>query len=218
MFKYSAKIKLACDRPAFTKLIDESKTIRINNDYILQFENFQKVSIIKKSIKEEKEMSMLSEKKQEILAKIDAILADRNARIDEQVKIYRESLEAEPEPAEVIELRKVIEAIDTLIAHEEIKPVEEEAPKEIPVEPVQEVAAEVEEVEIEEIPTQEELHLEEETPIVEEEIKIEIPTESEIQPTIEAEVKEEVISGIPAGEVVQPERPGLAEIQIPERG
>lgn len=227
MFKFSTKFELPCERPALTLRIDEIKAIPLNNGYTLQFED-DFVSIIKKSLKEGKVMSMLSEKKQEILAKIDALLAERNARIDEQVKLYRESLEAEPEPIEVVKLREVIKAIDVIIDSEEVKepepvkveeaPAVEEVKEEIvlPETPAEEIPAQkplAEEAAIEELPSQEDLHLEAEPATAETEIKeVEIP----IEPIPVAQV----VNTIPAGEVVhaEPERPGLAEIQIPERG
>lgn len=186
-------------------------------------------------------MSMLLEKRQEIQSKIDTLIEKRRIEIDELVKAYRESLEAEPENQEILELRKVIEALDAVIAYEEPKQEiieepnqeeviqEEEIPVEEPIqeetvqeeviqEPIEEKVEEIKEVEIseeaiiEELPTEEDLNLESN--------EIAEKTEVENSEIIVEKQPEVVISSIPTGEVISNEadvRPGLTEIKIPER-
>lgn len=83
-------------------------------------------------------MSMLTEKRQEIAAKLESLLKARNDSINEKLVAYRIQLEAEPESAEIVKAREVLKAMDEVILYEAnvIKP------EPIIVEPVVEPAAE----------------------------------------------------------------------------
>lgn len=175
---------LGQDRPPFTKMIDEIETITFNGYTLLIDEENWSASIIN-SIKEDDEMSMLSEKRQEIQAKLDALLSERNARIEARIAAYRRQLEAEPICAEAIEIKNVLKAIDEVIAYDAayVAPV---------AQPVAETIA---------------------TPVAPTIKEVVVETIAQPAPAVEA---------MPAGQVITPAqpdcRPGMASIDIPERG
>lgn len=217
MFKFLDKLELPCDRPAFMKMIDETQTISNVIDYTLQIDiNKSKASIIKFE-KEENEMSMLLEKRKEIQAKIDALNIKREADITAKLALYRAQLESAPESAEVLELRNILKAIDEIIAFDaslapKTEPaiaveIKEEA---APVEEVKEVIEEAKEEKIEEIAQEEKV----------EELKEEaIPAQETINNVAEIKIETPIVEtiAIPAGEVVEESRPGMADIFSPER-
>ena len=108
------------DRPAYTQMVDEIQTIKLDNDYILtvDVEN-QQSSIIKILKKEEITMSMLTEKREELVKKSNDLVAARTLEINNKVAAYKAQLEASmPIPAEVSKIQSVIKAIDEVIAYE----------------------------------------------------------------------------------------------------
>lgn len=103
-------------------LIDEIETITLNSDYTLRIDiENQRASIIKNLKKEEKIMSMLTEKRQEIANKLNVLLYDRNKKIDEKVAAYRAQLEKEPVSAEAEKLKALLKAFDEVISYEKVE-------------------------------------------------------------------------------------------------
>lgn len=197
MFKFSLNYDtIPTERPAFTKMIDILDTITLNNGYTLQIDDKHlSVNIIKLK-KEGKNMSMLTEKRVEIQKKLDNILNARAAAIDSKLAIYKAQLEAEPIPAEAIELKKVLAAIDEVIAYDS-------------------AYAEAAKPEITVVPVQPEIQVET--------VEVTCAKPEVIATSTQAEVVKAVpvveTATIPAGEVLQSaSRPGMAEINVPNRG
>lgn len=170
-------------------------------------------------------MSMINEKREEILNKINALEEDRKIRIaarkdaylmeiDKKVEVYKASLMAnfevycnkveaeEPISEEFEKLQSVLKAIDEVISYENSCIAVEEIPavEEVEIAPVEEVLPEVQE--------------EVEAPV---EVN-EIPETKEVLDSIEVVVDEEKIE-IHTTEMqnVGEPRPGMAYVGIPER-
>lgn len=63
-------------------------------------------------------MSMITEKRNEVFNKLNSLLAERKATIDNKVNAYRISLESEPVSEEIVNARKLLNALDEVIACE----------------------------------------------------------------------------------------------------
>ena len=63
-------------------------------------------------------MSMITEKRNEVACKLNSLLADRKANIEAKVNAYRISLESEPVSDEIVNTRKLLNALDEVIACE----------------------------------------------------------------------------------------------------
>lgn len=177
-------------------------------------------------------MSMLTEKRQEIAAKLERLEKARFENIQMKLAAYRAQLEAEPESEEIKHTRKVLEAMDAVILYDienapkvepapiaepakaEPAPVVEPAPvEEAKAEPVIEEKAAVEEVAepivepiaeaIPEAKAEEAVNIVAEMPIKEETVNVEIRVNEAGQPEIKSEELEA--------------RPGMAYVGIPER-
>ena len=100
-------------------------------------------------------MNMLTEKRNEVLNKLNALKAERTARINAKLEEYRLRLEAaEPYSEEYASIVKVLKALDEVIAYEANAIVETKSEKMF------------EEVKVEE-PTADELHFDEYVPSIE---------------------------------------------------
>ena len=172
-------------------------------------------------------MSMLTEKRQEIAAKLEKLEKARFENIQMKLAAYKAQLEAEPESEEIKHTRKVLEAMDAVILYDiENAPKVEPAPiaepakaepapvvEEVKAEPVIEEKAAVEEVAepivepiaeaIPEAKAEEAVNIVAEMPTEEETVKVEIRVDEAGQPEIKSEELEA--------------RPGMAYVGIPER-
>lgn len=196
------------ERPAFTKMIDEIETIRLNDDYIVEIDVEHLTTHIIKLKKEETKMSMLSEKRHEIQAKLDVIMQNRKATIESKVQAYRTQLESEALPAEAVELKNVLAAIDAVIAYDESY-VPQVQPS-IVAEPAVKVEPLAETVEFQYAQPMQEAVIE---PAV-------VPVEDVVAPISMVEAAP-AVDTIPAGEVISTpteSRPGMATVNIPNRG
>lgn len=63
-------------------------------------------------------MSMITEKRNEVACKLNSLLANRKANIEAKVNAYRISLESEPVSEEIVNTRKLLNALDEVIACE----------------------------------------------------------------------------------------------------
>lgn len=63
-------------------------------------------------------MSMITEKRDEVFNKLNSLLAERKATIDNKVNAYRIRLESEPVSEEIVNARKLLNALDEVIACE----------------------------------------------------------------------------------------------------
>lgn len=161
-------------------------------------------------------MSMLTEKRNELEKKLDSLIGDRLARINDKVEAYREQLMSEePLSEEILNTKKVLDALNEVIKYEVA---EQPAIEEVPVvEPIVEPAVEVAAEPVVEAPVTEEVVIEptiEPEPIVEPVInQVTVNAESIIPTTDDVVI-------IPAeATIIEAEsRPGMPSIQIPERG
>ena len=208
MFKFLHNYDITIiERPAFTKMIGEIKTIRLNNDYIVEIDVEHLTAHIIKLKKEETKMSMLSEKRHEIQAKLDAIMQSRKATIESKVQAYRTQLESEALTAEAIKLKNVLAAIDAVIAYDESYVPQVQRPI---VEPA--VKAE---------PLAETVEFQHAQPMQEAVIKPAVAPVEEVVAPISMVEAAPAVNTIPAGEVISTPtegRPGMATINIPNRG
>ena len=197
MFKFLYNLNID-DRPAYTQMIDEIQTIKLTDDYILHIDvEHQCANIIKIFKKEEIDMSMLTEKREELVKKSNDLIASRTAEINNKVAAYKAQLEAAtPIPAEVAKIQNVLKAIDEVIAYE--------ASYSTTLTQV----AETNTVETKTVETTPETFPETDTEAVKADDTTVVNTVETVE-TVE----------IPAGEVIQhvEGRPGMATIEIPER-
>lgn len=146
-------------------------------------------------------MSMLLEKRNEVVAKIQQLELDRVNLINAKVAAYKEQLEKEPLPQVLVNAKKCLEAIDEVIRYESMIQPEVSTPV---VEPTKE------EVKVEEVKPAESVGVQNDTPFQHNEaapIDRTTPVES-VQSTVEVHPEE----------IAQQEaRPGMAYIGIPDR-
>lgn len=154
-------------------------------------------------------MSMLTEKRDELVKKINDLLIERNNKIELKVDAYRKQLQAEPYSNEVIEAQKVLEAIDKVINYEASINVAKADIEKTPIveQPIEQATIETRVAE----------------PVVERVIN-EQPVVENVEPVAEAvaPVAETIVE--PVQEIAQPQvqqtveaRPGMTVIEIPER-
>ena len=142
-------------------------------------------------------MSMLTEKREELVKKSNDLIASRTAEINNKVAAYKAQLEAAtPIPAEVAKIQSVLKAIDEVIAYE------------ASYSTTQTQVAETNTVETKTVETTPETFPETDTEAVKADDTTVVNTVETVE-TVE----------IPAGEVIQhvEGRPGMATIEIPER-
>ena len=121
MFKFLHNFIEIPERPAYSKLIDtQFDKVILNSDYILLIDiSNLSASIINKTKKGGKIMSMLSEKREALINKSNELIASRTKSIEDKVKAYKAQLEAAtPIPEEVAKIQNVIKAIDEVIAYD----------------------------------------------------------------------------------------------------
>ena len=147
-------------------------------------------------------MSMLTEKRQEIAAKLERLEKARFENIQMKLAAYKAQLEAEPESEEIKRTRQVLEAIDAVILYDIESAPAEPAPIAKPA-PVEEVKAEEIAKDIPEAKAEEAVNIVAEMPAKEETVNVEIRVNEAGQP----EVKSEALEA----------RPGMAYVGIPER-
>lgn len=216
MFRFSHNYPITLtERPAFTKMIDKIEAIKLNDGYIIDLDvEHLTMHIIKIEKKEETKMSMLSEKRHEIQAKLDKIMQDRKTTIESKVQLYRTQLESEALPAEALELKNVLSAIDAVIAYDESY-----VPQPQPTVVAQPAVAVAEPVHVD-VEPQANVASDLTQPVQEVPQTIAQPVEEVVAPVSIVEAAP-AVETIPAGEVISTPtdgRPGMPTINVPDRG
>lgn len=144
-------------------------------------------------------MSMIIEKRNEVARKLETLMAERNISITRKVEAYRLQLESQPLSDEITNTRKLLTALDEVVACEAII---ETTPKQEPVvvNNTPETVITIAETDIKAI----------------EEVD-EIPSEAEVVDCIEVVVNPETQQVDEVKAPIEEARPGMAYVGIPER-
>ena len=146
-------------------------------------------------------MSMITDKRNEVANKLNTLLMQRQASINERVAAFKAQLEAEPLGQEILDTKKLLAALDDVIACEAVlaQPVVEPVVAEPVIAPNNTISvaeadiASIEEVAVESVP---------ETAEIAEVVEVQINPETKEAEIVNSEVEA---------------RPGMAYVGIPER-
>ena len=103
----------------YVKYVDYDINNILIDDYILHIDvHNQYASVIKINKKEDNDMSVLLEKREQLLNQLTQLQVERVDDINAKIAAYKMQLESEPVDSRIIELQSVINAIDEVIAYD----------------------------------------------------------------------------------------------------